>query len=305
MAEQFDPHVLGRRGMSRARSGATSALRLLAADLRARRVASGVSIAVAAEKLDVHPTTIRRLEAAKHTFKPATVAHLLRVYGAAEPEVEDVLARLADANTPGWWHEYRDLLTAEQAERLDFESSASLIRGYAPGLVPDLLQTGDYTRALLAAQYPGEDRDRLGRRAELADRRKREAFDRERPLRYWCLIEHAALHRVVGGPEVMRGQLDHLNAIAADAASHIKVQVMPLTTQPHPMLASGAVEIVRFDHRYLADRLVVRGLHQSAATITDDIDAVRAFNRAMDSACLAAPRPTTAIPSPLTRGGER
>ncbi|ONK10421.1 helix-turn-helix transcriptional regulator [Streptomyces sp. MP131-18] len=291
--------------MSRARSGATSALRLLAADLRARRVAAGVTIATAAEKLDVHPTTIRRLEAAKHTFKPATVAHLLRIYGVPEEEVDQILARLSAANTPGWWHDYRDLLTEDQADRLDFESSASLIRAYAPGLVPDLLQTADYARALLRMQHPREDQRCLDRRVGLAEARKRAAFDRERPLRYWCLIEHAALHRVVGDAEVMRGQLDHLNAIAGDLASLIKIQIMPLTTPPHPMLASGAVEIVRFDHRYLADRLVVRGLHQAAATITDDIDAVRAFNRAMDTACLAAPRPTAPIPIPLTCGGER
>ncbi|MDT0343885.1 helix-turn-helix domain-containing protein [Streptomyces litchfieldiae] len=293
--------------MSRARSGATTALRLLAADLRIRREAAGMSIAAAAEKLDVHPTTIRRLEAARHTLKPATVAHLLTLYGTAPEEVARILTALSQANQPGWWHEFRDLLTPEQSDILDFESSAGLIRSYAPALVPDLLQTEGYARVLLRRHHPQDDAATLDRRIALLAARRRAAFERERPLRLWVLIEEAALHRPIGDPGVMREQIAYLDALAADRSSTRTVQVMPLDAPTHPMLASGTVHVMRFEHPYLADRLVVSGLHQVAATITDDIGAVRQYARALDLACMAAPEPHTPVPTgpSLTQGDEQ
>ncbi|MFD5317560.1 DUF5753 domain-containing protein [Streptomyces sp. NPDC127098] len=281
--------------MSAPRSGPTLALRLVAADLRARREAAGMTMAAAAGILTAHEITISRMERAITSLKPRAVERLLRAYGTEEREIDEMLAKLAAANRPGWWHDYRDLLSGDLAGVIDLESGAEIIRAYEPGLVPDLLQTPDYAHALLRTRFPHEAKSQVERRLELLAARQRAAFERPSPLRFWVLIEEAALHRRVGTTKVMEKQVEYLNGFVADRSSRIAVQVMPLTVPPHPLLTSGPAEVLRFTHVHLADRLVVRGLYREAVTVTDDINAIRTYMKAFDDSCLSAPLPTTPI----------
>jgi transcriptional regulator with XRE-family HTH domain len=281
--------------MSRPRSGPTIAQRVVAADLRARREAAGLTLDAAADALGVHRDTVRRLEDAVTSLRPATVARLLSIYRTPPREADAVLAQLTEANRPGWWHEYRDILPTRLAGVIDLEEAAVLVRTYAPGVVPDLLRTPDYARALLRLSYPSDSEERIERRVELLAERQRRAFERDRPLRMWALLDEAAIHRTVGGPEVMADQRAHLEKIIAQV-QHIRLQVLRADGPVHHLTDSGPVDVLRLAHPALRDRLILCGLRADTTIITDDVDTVRTYQAAMDSAAVLAPPPDTPLP---------
>lgn len=284
--------------MSRPRSGPTVALRLLAADLRSRREAAGITMEAAATALGVHEMTLSRLENARTAPRTATVGHLLRLYGTPEPEAEAVLAALHEALQPGWWHPYRDILPAHLEGTIDLESAASLIRTYAPGLVPELLQTPAYARELLTQRHPRAGEDEIERRLQLLHERQQHTLHREdSPVRLWALIEETVLARPVGSPTTMREQLEHLDQHTVHRGA-VTVQVIPAAVGAHPLLLGGPADVLRYTQCALDDRLVVRGLHAEAATLTDDLDAVRTYQAAMDITATLALPPTTRITAP-------
>ncbi|MEU0951197.1 Scr1 family TA system antitoxin-like transcriptional regulator [Streptomyces niveus] len=214
--------------MSRPRSGPTAALRLLGADLRARREAAGVTLEAAAESLGVHRATVSRLERAHTGPNPKIVSELLHLYGAPKEEAEAVLRALKEAKEPGWWHPWRDVLPEYLAGVIDLESAADLIRVYSPGVVPELLQTPGYARALLQLRYPratGEEVDRLLRL--LRERQEHTLRRPVRPVRLWALIEDVVLQRPVGGPSAMTEQMNFLDHYTRHRGSGITVQVIP------------------------------------------------------------------------------
>ncbi|MEU4506598.1 helix-turn-helix transcriptional regulator [Streptomyces sp. NPDC024089] len=281
--------------MSRPRSGPTVALRLFASELRARREAAGFTLEAAATALGVHEMTLSRLELARTAPRRATVSHLLRLYGTPDTETETVLASLEEARQPGWWHPYRDILPDHLAGVIDLESAASLIRTYAPGVVPELLQTPGYARELLELRHPRAGADEIGRRLRLLEERQEHTIHRtDRPVRLWALIEGVVLERVIGDRDVMAEQLAHLDNFAVDRGA-VTLQVIPTAAGQHPLLLSGSADILRYTHQQLADRLIVRGLHPEAATVTEDKGAVLAYLAAMDATAALAPPPTTRI----------
>ncbi|SCE38246.1 Helix-turn-helix domain-containing protein [Streptomyces sp. Termitarium-T10T-6] len=123
----------------RARSGPTVEHRVLAVRLRMLRERAGVSLRAAAEALDAHPATVRRIERAETGLDARQVGELLRCYGVPPAVAGPIMAGLAAANLPGWWHRWRDTMEAWQQEVIGVESSASLVRTWHPALVPELL----------------------------------------------------------------------------------------------------------------------------------------------------------------------
>ncbi|MEV8333822.1 helix-turn-helix domain-containing protein [Streptomyces niveus] len=286
--------------MSRPRSGPTVALRLLGADLRARREAAGVTLEAAAGSLGVDRATVSRLERASTVPKRRTVSALLHLYGTAKEEAEGVLRALEEAREPGWWHPWRDVLPEYLAGVIDLESAADLIRVYSPGVVPELLQTPGYARALLQLRYPratGEEVDRLLRL--LRERQEHTLRRPVRPVRLWALIEDAVLQRPVGGPAVMTEQMSFLDHYTRHRGSGITVQVIPTAVGEHPLLLSGPVSILRYAHPLLEDRLIAPNLHPGVSPITEDSDAVHTYLVAMDETAALAPPPTNPLPTPF------
>jgi hypothetical protein len=286
-----------------ARSGPTIALREIGVDLMDHRSSARLTRAQATQALRrrglrISVATLSRYENAITLPKPKNVSALLALYGVDEQEIEQFLVRLAAARRPGWWHEFRDVLPENFAGGLDLEQAAVVIRCYAPGVVPDLLQTPEYAEAALRGEHPTEDDATIKRRVELLLARQRMAFDRPRPLRLWALMEEAALTRVVGGREVMRQQLDRLDEIIGRAPDTRKVQVLP-GDRMHPLASSGHVEVVRLNHPRLPDHVVTRSPCEH--DVSDDIDKVRACGQALDYAVTIAPYPGTLVPAHVRR----
>ncbi|MFI1727931.1 helix-turn-helix domain-containing protein [Streptomyces acidicola] len=240
--------------MSEARSGAgTSAptvLRMiLGRRLQDMRQGAEVSLDDAAKALRVKPLTIRRLEKAEVALKPLYVEKLLQTYGAGQQEIDEFVTLAERANQPGWWYPYRDVLPAWFTAYVSLETGAKTLRTYEPHYVTGLLQTYGYARALLHAGFPHDSDEDLERRVDLRLRRQ-SLLGKSDPPTLWVVMEEAVLHRVVGGPEVMRDQIDRL--LAASELDHVSIDIVPFSAGAH-FGVCAPFTYFRFEERELPD----------------------------------------------------
>lgn len=240
--------------MSEARSGAgasapTVLRMILGKRLQDMRQDAGVSLDDAAKALRVKPLTIRRLEKAEVALKPLYVEKLLETYGAGRQEIDEFVTLAEGANRPGWWHPYRDVVPAWFTAYVSLETGARTLRTYEPHYVTGLLQTYGYARALLRAGFPHDSDEDLERRIDLRLRRQ-SLLDRADPPTLWVVMEEAVLHRAVGGPEVMREQIDRL--LAASELDHVSVDIVPFSAGAHVGVCAPFTYF-RFEERELPD----------------------------------------------------
>ncbi|MEV1047860.1 helix-turn-helix transcriptional regulator [Streptomyces sp. NPDC049916] len=275
----------------RARSGPTVEHRVLAVRLRLLRERAGVSLAVAADAIDAHPATVRRIERAETGLDARQVAELLDCYGVPDAVAGPIMAGISAANLPGWWHRGRDVLEGWQQEIIGMETSASLVRTWHPALVPELLRTPAYAAALYRTQYPDDSPARLRRRVELLGERRRRMSERGAAL--WALFPAAALHTRVGGPDTMAGQRAALEEAMGE--QHVTVQVVPLDHPPHPLTGVPPLHLLRVPAPEIGDQAVLEtpGVR---VDLVDDPEAVTAHRARLDAACAAAPGPGTPLP---------
>jgi transcriptional regulator with XRE-family HTH domain len=267
------------------RAGPTVRRMLVGAELRRLRTAKGLSREQAGKAIRASEWKIHRLENGQVSFKERDIVDLLRLYGVTDAdEVAAFVVLAREANTPGWWQRYGDVLPQWFRTYVDLESAASLIRTYEGQLVPGLLQTDDYIRAVVhdASLEPSED---VGRRVRLRMARQT-VLTRERPPRLWAVVDEAALRRPVGGREVMRGQLERL--IAATKLPNVTLQILPFAGGAHPAMV-GAFSILRFADRELPD--VVYLEHLTNAVYLDKREEVERYLDVMELLCVASQPP--------------
>jgi transcriptional regulator with XRE-family HTH domain len=267
------------------RAGPTVRRMLVGAELRRLRTAKGLSREQAGKAIRASEWKIHRLENGQVSFKERDIVDLLRLYGVTDAdEVAGFVVLAREANTPGWWQRYGDVLPQWFRTYVDLESAASLIRTYEGQLVPGLLQTDDYIRAVVhdASLEPSED---VGRRVRLRMARQT-VLTRERPPRLWAVVDEAALRRPVGGREVMRGQLERL--IAATKLPNVTLQILPFAGGAHPAMV-GAFSILRFADRELPD--VVYLEHLTNAVYLDKREEVERYLDVMELLCVASEPP--------------
>ncbi|MET8826326.1 helix-turn-helix transcriptional regulator [Streptomyces sp. NPDC004610] len=276
--------------MARERSGPTAQQRVLAQRLQALRAGAGLSVTAAAEALGAHPATVRRIEQARTSLDGGQVRTLLDAYGAPPSLVEAFLAQLAQANLPGWWHEWRDVMDGWQLELMGVESASSLVRVWDPALVPALLRTPAYARAVEAAQRPDLPPAVRERRVDLlAERQKRLA---QQGSRVWAVMPAGVLLTDVGaGPEVMDEQTGAL-AAAADRRN-VTLQLHPRETLLHPLVGVSALTLYRLDAPDLPDHVVTEGGLPGTAVHSDSPTVVTRYRMLMDRSCAMALHPTS------------
>ncbi|MFJ6080069.1 helix-turn-helix domain-containing protein [Streptomyces sp. NPDC092369] len=240
--------------MNEARSGsgasAPTVLRMiLGRRLQERRQNAGASLEDAATALRVKTLTIRRLEKAEVALKPLYVEKLLETYGADRQEIDEFVALAEQANEPGWWHAYRDVLPTWFSAYVSLESGAKTLRTYEPHYVTGLLQTWGYARGVLRGGFPNESEEDLRRRVDLRLRRQSLLTRADAPT-LWVVMEEAVLHRVVSGPEVMREQIDKL--LEVSELEHVSLDIVPFTAGAH-VGACAPFTYFRFEEPELPD----------------------------------------------------
>ncbi len=258
--------------------GAPTVLRMiLGRQLQALREKAGLSYEQAADAIFASSFTIRRMEKAEGGLRPNKVKGLLMAYGITDVrEIDAFLALAREASTPGWWHNFSDILPSWFRTFPGLEEAAERIRCYEPQFVPGLLQTEDYARALTAVGFPDAPADENERRVALRMARQ-QLLTRPSPPRLWAVIDETVLRRQVAGPEVMRGQIDHL--IEAAELPNVTLQVLPFAAGPHKAMY-GMFHLFRFPTPELPD--VVYGENMTSGFYLDKPEDVASYQEAMD-----------------------
>jgi transcriptional regulator with XRE-family HTH domain len=269
---------------------------LLGAQLRRLREAKGISRDEAGYLIRSSDSKISRMELGRVGFKERDVADLLTLYGITDDQERQALLGLArQANTPGWWHRYGDLLPGWFQAYVGLEEAATLIRTFEVQFVPGLLQTEAYAHAVIAQGNPGAPAEEVERRVDLRLQRQRlltrSGPDGSRP-RLWAVVDEAALRRPIGGQQVLRGQLEHL--VEATELANVTLQVLPFRVGGHAA-EGGAFTILRFGEPDLPDVVYVEQL-TSALYLDkgDDVDVYAAVMNRLDVES-APPHETVAI----------
>ncbi|MFC5724041.1 Scr1 family TA system antitoxin-like transcriptional regulator [Streptomyces gamaensis] len=183
-------------------------------EVKIARESRGLSQADLAVELHFQQPYVSKVETGHQLASEVFAEQCDRVFG-----TPGVYARMrrkaADASNPTW------LIPYLQAER-----EAVVIRDYSPILVPGILQTSGYAEAVYRAARPNDPAHRIEQRVEERMRRW-EVFDSPSPPSLWALLHEAALWSSMGGLDVMRGQLQHLAAVAEHP--RITVQVFPFS----------------------------------------------------------------------------
>ncbi|MFE3954846.1 helix-turn-helix domain-containing protein [Nocardia sp. NPDC059091] len=207
--------------------GSTVPLRQLGRLMLEWRNRSGLSQARAAELLEMGATSLARLEKAEITrVRTGVIKEACGIYGVPEDIAEGMVRLAQQAKVKNWWHSYRDLMPKHLDVYVGLEAAAAGCVTYQPELIPGLLQTEEYDRALLCARWPNEPAEERDRRTQIKQHRQVAITRKNRPLDVDVVIGEAALRRPVGGPMVMARQLRHL----ADTSTrdNVSIRVLPL-----------------------------------------------------------------------------
>ncbi|WP_194432612.1 helix-turn-helix domain-containing protein [Streptomyces alkaliphilus] len=247
------------------------------------REQAGLTYEEAARALDVTHATVRRMEKAQVGLKVPYVEKLLRLYGVQDSgEIDAFLGLAREANRPGWWHRYRDVLPDWFSAFVSLEAEADQIRAYEPHYVPGLLQTEGYATAVLRAGMPHAPREEVERLVALRMSRQ-ELLERKDPPLLWVVMDETVLRRPLGRPHVMREQVGRLIEVAAQP--RVRLQIMPFAAGLHPAMY-GPFHLFRFPVPELSDVACAESL--VGAAYFDQRDDVSAFREALDRMCAQA-----------------
>ena len=274
-------------------AGGPTVLRILLGNqLRTLREANGVTREAAGWEIRASESKISRMELGRVGFKERDVADLLTLYGVTDEKEREALLTLArEANTPGWWHRYGDVMPAWFQSYLGLESAAALIRTYEVQFVPGLLQTPAYARAVILLGHADASPAEIERRVQLRTTRQ-QVLHRVRPPapELWVVVHEAALRRPIGGPEVMRDQLRSL--IELSEQPNIRLQVIPFFFGGHAG-AGGSFSILRFPEDELPDVVYIEQL--TSALYLDKQEDRDHYAGAMERLCIEAEPPTRTV----------
>jgi transcriptional regulator with XRE-family HTH domain len=237
--------------------GPTVLRMMVGSQLRRLREAAGVTPDKAGHEIRASRSKISRMENGHVSFKERDVADLLSLYGITSEQVRAGILSLArQANAPGWWSKYGDVLADWFEAYLGLEAAASVIRTFELQFVPGLFQTEAYARAVTQLGYKAASAEQIERRVSLRLKRQ-ELLAHPEPPQVWAVIDEGALRRPVGSHAVMREQMKRLIWIAGQR--HVTVQVVPFARGGHAA-AGGSFSILRFAEANLPDVVYIEQL---------------------------------------------
>jgi Domain of unknown function (DUF5753)/Helix-turn-helix domain len=232
------------------RGGPTVRRMLLGAQLRRLRTEAGISREQAGEAIRASEWKIHRLENGQVGYKERDITDLVTLYGVTDPvEIATFITMAREANQPGWWNAYSDVLPQWFRAYVDLEAVAAQLRTYEGQLVPGLLQTEAYMRAVMQGTQLDDSPEELERRVQVRLARQR-LLTRDDGPRLWAVVDEAALRRQVGGRAVMHAQLERL--IDVTDLPSVTLQVLQYGAGAHPAMV-GAFSILRFPNQELPD----------------------------------------------------
>lgn len=216
-----------------ARKAPTARLRRLGATLKALRTAAGLTQDAAAERVDVDPSSIWRIEAAQNRPHKRTIKDLLTLYGKTTPEEQAPYLELLNRGEDiGWLVPLGEGLSEIYQTFISFEAEAADIAEFETVLIPGLLQTEDHARSILRELLPGATEEYIERRIKVRLHRQKRVTDGS--LGLWAVMDEGVIRRTIGGAAVHRAQLAHL--LKMGECPNVTLQVVPFSAGEHPGL---------------------------------------------------------------------
>ncbi|MGH9213852.1 MAG: helix-turn-helix domain-containing protein [Acidimicrobiales bacterium] len=207
----------------------------LGLELRRLRQGAKISAEEAATRLELSASTISRGETGIVTIHPRDVDAMLRLYGVTDGRKREALLALArKSRERGWWHHYRNILSNDMVNFISVEYGASTMSGYQTLVLPGLLQTPDYTRAIAALLPRPSKPEVVEQLVKIRIQRQEMLLEREDPLPLNVVLDQSLLYRPIGSHKVMREQLEHLVKMAE--RDNIYLQVLHYEAGEHPGL---------------------------------------------------------------------
>ncbi|GAA2404526.1 helix-turn-helix transcriptional regulator [Actinomadura vinacea] len=231
--------------MPASRHSPTLRRRRLSAELRALREAAGMTSVEATRRLEWSGGRLTKMERGEWVRpNPRDIRDLCDLYGVTDERQREYLVTLAkQGRERGWWHAYKNMLSEEYTTYIGLEAGAATVYVVDLVVIPGLLQTKDYARAVTLGGPAEVTAEQTQRRVDIRTERQKLIMREDDPLRLWVVMDEAALRRMVGGGDVMREQLNNICHLAELAK--VTVQVIPFQAGAHAAVA-GAFSILQF-----------------------------------------------------------
>ncbi|WKU03385.1 helix-turn-helix transcriptional regulator [Micromonospora sp. HUAS LYJ1] len=260
MAAGIDPAVQRRR---------------LRAELRRLRTLKRLTQKEVAERVGWSPSKLIRIETGQVGLSATDLKALLGEYDVSDPETINSLVKMAKEGRRQQWGPYRDVLNPDFLTYLGFEGSAAVIRQAEPQVLPGLLQTREYARAVIEGVGGGDlPAQTVDRQVEVRMKRQ-EIFDRPNSPEMFFIIDESALRRPAGGADAMRRQLRRLKKISA--LDHVHIRAVLLDSGTHPGLRGSFVHL-EFPDAEDDDMLLLESSQTSLVT-KDDTEAISRYRK--------------------------
>jgi len=245
--------------------------RRLGIALRRAREVSGLTQEDAAVAIDAASSKVSRIELGQSGVKLTDLGALIQCYGVKKAEAERMRDLARAGRKRGRWSAYRNITPNWFRDYLDLEDDATLIRWYQPEIVPGVLQTEAYVRAVFTTGGPRSADDEIERLVRM--RLDRQAILKRDDATLHFILSESALRRVAGNPTLMANQLRHIAELADRA--NIDVQVLPFDAQTYSAVTFAFI-LLQFEQDASTD--VVYLEDYTDATLLDDREPVRAYN---------------------------
>ncbi len=253
--------------------------RVLARQLRLLREEAGLTLEDAAPKLDFSVSKLSRIENAQILIDVHWVRGMLDLYDVGGDRWTELVELAREAQQPGWWRAFG----LGNNSFIAFETEASLVQVFQATYMPGQMQTADYARALMLAVPVPRTAEQLDNEVAARVHRQLRLTSVDHPLELVAVVDESALHRPVGGPDVLRGQLAHMAALAE--LDSVTLHVLPNSVGAHAAMASG-FSILQFGD--LGEPDIVYVEHTvGALTLDKDVEVARArlaFERVLSGA---------------------
>ncbi len=254
---------------------------LLGSQLRRLRESRGITAQAAAKAIRGSDSKISRIELGRNAIREIDVLDLLTFYGVGAVEREQLLNLAEQANRPGWWHRFNDILPDWFQSYVGMEEAATSIRVYEPQVIPGLLQTPQYTAAVLAVcDIPLGEAER-----HVILRKERQRRLAEGRLKLWAIVEETALRRPVGSMEILRAQLRYL--LSLTGRRNLTLQIIRDGTGGHAV--PSGFTVLRFGESDLPDVAYLE--HLTSALYFDKKSDVDRYVLAMERLSIISARP--------------
>jgi transcriptional regulator with XRE-family HTH domain len=230
--------------MTEGLSGSTVPRRQLGRHLRDLRGQARLTLRAAATALEWSEAKMWRIETGQTSMRSLDVEQMCRIYGAPAGQTTSLMALAKETKARGWWLSYSDVINEGFDVFIGLEEAASRILQYESELLPGLLQTEDYARALFTGGISTYDPQEVERRVQLRLARQTLLTRVTNPPDLHVVLNEAVLHRPVGGRKVMADQLEKLVKMAE--LPNVSIRVVPFTTGFHQGLNSGPFILMEF-----------------------------------------------------------